>query len=79
MNKVSIIIPVRNEERYIKDCIESIINFDYNKEYLEVLFVDGMSEDKTVEIIESYIEKHPNIQIIRNEKKNSTCSYEFGN
>ncbi|ABV66958.1 glycosyltransferase [Aliarcobacter butzleri RM4018] len=69
MNKVSIIIPVRNEERYIKDCIESIINFDYNKEYLEVLFVDGMSDDKTVTIIESYMEKYAYIKVIKNEKK----------
>jgi glycosyltransferase involved in cell wall biosynthesis len=57
MKIISVIIPLRNEEKYIKECIESIINFDYQKEFLEVIFVDGMSEDKTVEIIEKYIQE----------------------
>lgn len=70
MNKyISIIVPIRNEENYIKDCLQSILNFDYPKEFLEILFIDGMSEDKTVEIIKSYMEKYKNIKIIKNEKK----------
>lgn len=67
--KISLIIPIRNEEKYIKGCIESIINFDYPKELLEVLFVDGMSEDATVNIIESYMEKYHYIRVLKNEKK----------
>lgn len=64
--KISIIIPVKNEEKYISECIKSIIVFDYPKDLLEVIFVDGMSEDKTVEIIESYIKKYPYIKILNN-------------
>jgi glycosyltransferase involved in cell wall biosynthesis len=44
---VSIIIPCRNEEKFIAKCLDSIINNDYTKERLEVLLVNGMSEDKT--------------------------------
>lgn len=66
---ISVIIPIRNEEKYIQECIESIIDFDYPKEFLEVLFIDGTSEDKTVEIIDSYIEKYPYIKVIENEKR----------
>ena len=69
MKIISIIVPIRNEEKYIKECIESIINFDYPKEFLEVIFVDGVSEDKTIEIIESYQKRYPYIKIINNEKK----------
>lgn len=70
MNKyISVIIPIRNEENYIKDCLESILNFDYPKEFLEILFIDGMSEDNTIDIIKSYMGKYSNIKIIKNEKK----------
>jgi len=49
---VSIIIPCRNEERYIEKCLETILSQDYPKEKLEVLVVDGASEDRTKEVIE---------------------------
>lgn len=51
---VSIIIPCRNEEKFIGQCLDSIIKQDYPKEILEVLVVDGASQDKTRKIVESY-------------------------
>jgi len=51
---VSIIIPCRNEEKFIGKCLDSIIAQDYPKDRLEVLVVDGMSEDGTREIVERY-------------------------
>jgi len=51
--KVSIIIPCRNEKQYISKNIDSILNQDYKGE-LEVLIVDGMSDDGTREIIKEY-------------------------
>ena len=44
---VSIIIPCRNEEKFIGKCLDSILAQDYPQEKMEVLVVDGMSEDKT--------------------------------
>ena len=44
---ISVICPIYNEEKYIAKCIESILEQDYPKENMEVLFVDGMSTDKT--------------------------------
>ena len=49
--KVSIIIPCRNEEKYIAKCLDSIITQDYPIDNLEVLVVDGMSKDKTVQLL----------------------------
>jgi len=43
---ISIIIPCRNEEKFIRKCLDSIIAQDYPKDGLEVLAVDGMSEDE---------------------------------
>jgi len=51
---VSIIIPCRDEERYIAECLESVLNQDYPKDNLEVLVVDGRSTDKTREIVKNY-------------------------
>jgi glycosyltransferase involved in cell wall biosynthesis len=49
--KISIIIPIYNEEKYIAKCLDSIIKSDFDKDKIEVLLVDGGSSDKTVEII----------------------------
>lgn len=64
--KVSIICPTYNEERYIKQCISSILAQDYPKEDVEVLFVDGMSTDKTRSIITQYMGQYSFIRLLDN-------------
>ena len=66
---LSVICPIFNEEKYIGQCIESIIKQDYPKEDLEVLFVDGMSTDNTREIVEQYSALYPYIRLIDNPKR----------
>lgn len=51
--KFSIIIPTFNSERYLKSCLDSIVNITYPKNKYEVLVVDGGSKDKTLDIIKS--------------------------
>jgi glycosyltransferase involved in cell wall biosynthesis len=48
---ISIVIPCRDEEKFIGDCLNSIIANDYQGDHLEALVMDGMSEDKTSEIV----------------------------
>lgn len=60
---VSVVMPLYNEEKYIVNCIESLLTQDYPKEDMEWIFVDGCSTDKTKEILEGYMEKYP--QLIR--------------
>ncbi len=55
---VSIIIPCRNEKHFIAKCLDSILNQDYPKDNLEVLVVDGGSEDETRKIVEEYAKKY---------------------
>jgi chlorobactene glucosyltransferase len=50
-NLVSIIIPARNEEKYIKNCILSLLDQNYNN--YEIIVVDDNSSDKTIEILQS--------------------------
>jgi glycosyltransferase involved in cell wall biosynthesis len=65
----SILVPCRNEENYIGLFLESILNqsFDLNK--AEVILIDGLSEDRTVEIARSYNNQFAHFQIIQNENK----------
>lgn len=63
---LTIICPIYNEEKYIARCIESIMRQDYPKDDLEVLFVDGMSKDRTREIIASYLPQCPYLRVLDN-------------
>lgn len=66
---LSVICPIYNEEKYISDCIESILQQDYPKDDLEVLFVDGMSSDNTRNIVKQYVEKHSFIRLLDNPQR----------
>ncbi|MCS6819186.1 MAG: glycosyltransferase [Chitinophagales bacterium] len=48
---VSVVVPVRNEEKHIKECIESLLNQNYAKDLYEVIVVDDYSVDNTRKII----------------------------
>ena len=65
---ISVIIPTRNEEKYIEKCINSLqncqtLNSDSFK--VEFLIVDGMSSDKTVDIVKEKF-SHLNLKILKN-------------
>jgi len=77
-SKVSIIIPCRNEEKFIGECLDSIIANDYPKDKLEILVVDGLSEDRTREIIKRYIEQYPYIKLLNNSKKYTPFALNIG-
>jgi len=75
---VSVIIPCRNEEKYIEKCLDSLLAQDYPRDNLEFLIVDGASEDKTKEIIKMYVNKYPFIQLIDNLKKFTSFGLNIG-
>lgn len=67
--KVSVVIPCRNEEKYITKCLQSVLNSDYPKEHIEILVVDGNSNDRTPDIVQAFAEKHSNVKLISNSKR----------
>ena len=75
---VSVIVPCRNEEKFIGRCLDSIIANDFPKDGLEVLVIDGMSEDGTRKIVEEYVQKYPSIRFLNNLKKNTPCALNIG-
>ena len=66
---LSVICPIYNEEKYIGQFLDSILQQDYPKNDLEILLVDGMSKDGTREIVAEYINHYPFIHLIDNPKK----------
>jgi len=66
---VSVIIPCFNEEKYIRSFIENMLQQDYPGDHLEVFIVDGMSSDRSREIIGEYHTRYPYIQLLLNEKR----------
>ena len=75
---VSVIIPCRNEAKFISRCLDSIVTNDYPKEKLEVLIIDGMSDDKTREIIDGYIKQYSYIKLLDNHKKFTPFALNIG-
>ena len=66
---VSIIIPCRNEEPYIGACLDSILKQTYPKDSMEILIADGMSTDKTRNILKEYEIKYPFIHFFDNPRR----------
>lgn len=67
MNKepmVSVIVPIYNVEKYLKRCIDSILNQTYKN--LEIILVDDGSPDKCPEICDEYAKKDDRIIVIHN-------------
>lgn len=66
---LSVICPIYNEEKHIEACIQSVVAQDYPKDDLEVLFVDGMSGDRTREIVEKFCCAYPFIRLLDNPQR----------
>ncbi len=64
---VSVIVPIYNTEKYLKMCIDSIIQQTYEK--LEIILVDDGSTDKSAEICDKYRENDQRIKVIHKENE----------
>jgi len=59
MVEVSIIVPIYNTEKYLRKCIDSLLN--QNIDNYEILLINDSSPDNSQKIIEEYVNKYPNI------------------
>ncbi len=66
---VTVLVPTYNEQSFIIDCLDSIIEGDYPLEAIEILVIDGNSTDSTAELVTSYSKKHPFVKLLSNDKK----------
>jgi glycosyltransferase involved in cell wall biosynthesis len=75
---VSIVVPCRNEAAYIGRVLDSILANEYPRDRLEVLVVDGMSDDGTRAVIADYAAREPVIQLLDNPKRITPCALNIG-
>ncbi|HIP14187.1 MAG TPA: glycosyltransferase family 2 protein [Sulfurimonas autotrophica] len=76
--KISIVIPAYNEEKYMASCLESILSSEYDTDKIEVFVIDGMSEDGTREIVKEYHDKYPFVKVISNTQKHTPIGMNLG-
>lgn len=65
--EISVIVPCRNEERHVAQCLEALLGQRFPAGEYEILLADNMSTDRTVEIAGRY----PGVKVIREEKLSS--------
>lgn len=75
---VSIIIPCFNEEKYIARCLDSLLDNNFDQKLLEIVVVDGMSTDKTRDILIDYQKKNSFIKIVDNQRRIKPIALNLG-
>jgi glycosyltransferase involved in cell wall biosynthesis len=75
---VSIVIPCRNEADFIERCLLSLVNSDYPKDAMEVLVVDGRSDDGTRAVVERFRARHAWIRLLDNPSRLTPVALNIG-
>ncbi len=76
---VSIILAVRNEAEHLDDCLRALATLDYPGDKLEILLVDGMSDDGTAGIIAEWAGRDGRIKTTAESAQDSVVRNESGN
>ncbi|MCH5166322.1 MAG: glycosyltransferase family 2 protein [Erysipelotrichales bacterium] len=76
MNKVSIVIPIYNAEKYIEKCLTSILNQSYKD--IEVIAVNDGSKDGSLKILKEYAAKYNNIKVFDQKNQGSAAARNNG-
>lgn len=67
--KVSVIVPVLNEEKFITEFLDGLCLQDFSSNNMEILLADGNSTDKTLDIAQIFMERLSGLVILNNPKK----------
>src|SRR5436190_21634380 len=70
---ISVIVPVRNEERFIADTLAQLFARDYPADRFEVLVADGQSTDDTRTIVRAMQDLYPNLRLLDNPRRWSSA------
>ena len=65
--KVSVIIPVYNAEKYLRECLDSVVNQTLRE--IEIICVDDGSTDASLEILEEYAAKDNRVKVLRQQNQ----------
>ncbi|MBC7084038.1 MAG: glycosyltransferase family 2 protein [Firmicutes bacterium] len=74
---VSVVVPCRNEERHIRKCVSSILGNGYPGD-IEVLVVDGLSSDRTRDVLSDMRRYNPEIRVLDNPSRTTPQALNIG-
>lgn len=74
---LSIVIPCRNEEKFIELCLKSVLNAAQNFS-VELIVVDGMSTDKTKEIVSEIMQSDNRVKLFENQQQTTPFALNIG-
>ena len=74
--KFSVIVPIYNVEKYLGECIESLINQTFKN--IEIILIDDGSPDNSPKICDEYAEKDNRIKVIHKENGGVTSARKVG-
>ena len=75
---VSVIIPMRNEEEYIKRCLDSLLDQDYSHDRYEIVVVDGQSTDDSRRIVEEEARHSGRVRLLTNAHQTAPHGFNIG-
>ncbi len=75
---ISVIIPCRNEVKNIAECVHAIYDSELEGDTIEVLLVDGLSDDGTIDAVTTLQKTYPSLRIITNELKVTPVAFNLG-
>lgn len=75
---VSVIVPTFREERYIGTCLDSLVAQDYPADRMEILVIDGQSDDRTPEIVQEIADKATHVRLLANPRRITPCALNIG-
>ncbi len=64
--ELSVIIPVYNVEKYIEECLDSVVNQSLGIDNIEVIIVNDATPDNSMDKIKKYLEKYPSFKVVTN-------------
>lgn len=73
MYKISVILPIYNVEKYLEECIESVINQTIGFHNIQLILVDDASTDNSYNIMKEYQKKYTNVEIFHFEEKSGSA------
>ena len=76
MPAVSIIVPVYNVEKYLRECLDSILNQTFKD--FELILIDDGSKDKSGEICDEYAKVHSNITVVHQKNQGQAAARNNG-
>ncbi len=71
---VSIIIPMRNEEAFVRRCLDSVLGQIPGRQDIEVLCIDGASTDRTRALVQEYVQRDPRVRLLDNPRRIVPCA-----